>query len=144
MPLSGGYLSPADENTIATWIDSLGSKSATAAGSGNKIGNGSTTAPVSFKNDIQPIFTAHCAQCHLNGVVSGGLSLTYAGIIKGGAIVPGPAVKPGDHAHSVLWQIIQPGSGQPGGSRMPLGGTPLSPAQINLIASWIDQGAKNN
>ena len=139
MPLGGPYLSAADINTIATWIDGLGKG---GAGGGTKGATGGP--PVSFKSDVSTIFTAHCATCHLNGQSLGGLQLTYAGIMKGGIIVPGPAVKPGNHASSVLWQIIQPGTGQPGGNRMPLGGPYLSDAQINTIANWIDQGAKNN
>lgn len=135
MPLGGPYLSTAQINTIATWIDSLGGKGSGGAAAG---------APVSFKTDIATIFTAHCAACHLNGNALGGLSLTYAGLQKGGIIVPGPAIKPGDHANSVLWKMVQPGGNWPGGNRMPLGGPYLSDAQVQTIATWLDQGAKNN
>jgi mono/diheme cytochrome c family protein len=138
MPAGGPYLSSADEATIASWIDGLGGKAATTGGSTN------TAQTISFKKDVQSIFTAHCATCHLNGQSFGGLTLTYAGLMKGGTVVAGAAIKPGDHAHSVLWQIIQPGTGQPGGQRMPAGGPYLTTAQINTIAEWIDQGAKNN
>jgi cytochrome c oxidase subunit 2 len=99
---------------------------------------------VSFKADIQPIFTAHCAACHISTQL-GGLSLaSYAGLQKGGTLVPGPVFKAGNHSQSLLWKMVQPGGGYPGGSRMPLGGPYLSAAQIQSIASWIDQGAKNN
>ncbi|HXT36916.1 MAG TPA: cytochrome c oxidase subunit II [Chloroflexota bacterium] len=99
---------------------------------------------VSFKADIQPIFTAHCAACHISTQL-GGLSLaSYAGLQKGGTLVPGPVFKAGNHAQSLLWKMVQPGGGYPGGNRMPLGGPYLTPAQIQSIASWIDQGAKNN
>ena len=101
---------------------------------------------ISFKHTIEPIFTANCASCHLAGQISGGLQLdTYADQVHGGSIVPGPIFIAGDHAHSVLWQIIQPGGNWPGGNRMPLSGPPyLSVAQIQTIANWIDQGSKNN
>jgi mono/diheme cytochrome c family protein len=102
---------------------------------------------ISYKNDVEPIFTAHCSACHMNGVASGGLSLSsYAGLVKGGNVVPGPVFKPGDHKASVIWQITQPGPTPPwpGGARMPLGGPYLTPAEIQTIATWIDQGAKNN
>ncbi|HVA90734.1 MAG TPA: c-type cytochrome domain-containing protein [Chloroflexota bacterium] len=138
MPLGGPYLSTAQISTIATWIDSLGT------GASGKTAGGGAAAPVSFKNDVSTIFTAHCAACHLNGTSLGGLSLTYAGLQKGGIIVPGPAIKPGDHASSVLWKMIQPGGNWPGGNRMPLGGPYLTTAQITTIATWLDQGAKNN
>ena len=87
---------------------------------------------------VAQIFQAHCAACHISNNL-GGLQLkSYADLQKGGNVVSGPVVIPGDHAKSVLWQIVQPGSGQPGGSRMPLGGPYLADADINTIASWID------
>jgi cytochrome c oxidase subunit 2 len=99
---------------------------------------------VSFKKDVASIFTAHCAACHIAGKL-GGLSLgSYSGLVAGGAIVPGSVFKSGDHKDSVIWKIIQPGTGQPGGARMPLGGPYLSSHEIDTIAAWIDQGAKNN
>jgi cytochrome c oxidase subunit 2 len=99
---------------------------------------------VSFKKDVEAIFTAHCAVCHIS-IKLGGLNLgSYSGLLAGGSVVPGPIVKPGDTAHSVLWQIIQPGTGQPGGNRMPLGGPYLSQHEIDTITAWIKQGAKNN
>jgi quinol---cytochrome c reductase cytochrome c subunit, bacillus type len=144
MPLGGPYLSSGDITTIAGWIDSLGKKAAGST-SGTTAGAGATGGNVvSFKKDVQPIFSAHCATCHLNGIASGGLQLTYAGIMKGGSVVPGPAVTPGNHAKSTLYQIIQPTGPWPGGQRMPLGGPYLANAQIQTIATWIDQGAKNN
>jgi hypothetical protein len=74
----------------------------------------------------------------------GGLSLaSYQGLIKGGDVVPGPVVQPGDHAHSTLYTIISPTGPWPAGNRMPLGGPYLQPAAIFLIAAWIDQGARN-
>jgi len=141
MPLGGPYLSAAQISTITTWIDSLGKK--TASG-GKTSGGAGSAAPVSFKNDIATIFSAHCSACHLNGTTLGGLNLTYAGLQKGGSVVPGPAIKPGDHKNSVLWQMVQPGGNWPGGNRMPLGGPYLSDAQVQTIATWLDQGAKNN
>jgi len=100
---------------------------------------------VSFKKDIQAIFTSHCSSCHIGIARLGGLNLgDYDGLVKGGAIVPGPIFKAGDHKDSVIWKIIQPGAGQPGGARMPLGGPYLSDHEIATITAWIDQGAKDN
>ncbi|HWE63377.1 MAG TPA: cytochrome c oxidase subunit II [Chloroflexota bacterium] len=107
----------------------------------------SGTGPVanlSFKNDIEPLFQQHCAACHISTNL-GGLSLaTYQGLLKGGSIVPGPIIKPGSHAASLLYHMISPTGPWPGGNRMPLGGPYLAPSEINKIAAWIDQGAKNN
>ncbi len=106
-----------------------------------------TPAPagqVSFAHDVESIFQAHCAACHIS-TVSGGLSLaSYAALQKGGTIVPGPVFKAGDPAHSILIQIVSAAGPWPGGVRMPLGGPYLSNAEIATITKWIDQGAKNN
>ncbi len=99
---------------------------------------------VSFKSDVQTIFAAHCSACHISQKF-GGLSLaSYAGLQAGGSVVPGAVFKAGDHKDSILWEIVQPGTGQPGGNRMPLGGPYLTSTEIDTIAKWIDQGAKNN
>ena len=99
---------------------------------------------VSFKTDVQTIFTSHCSACHIS-LKLGGLSLaSYGGLEAGGTVVAGAVFKAGDHSASTLWKIIQPGTGQPGGNRMPLGGPYLSTTEINTITKWIDQGAKNN
>jgi mono/diheme cytochrome c family protein len=174
MPLGGPYLTTAQIGTIAGWIDSLGkggvvstttsstttssvasgssttsSTTSTSTSTGTSTTTSGTGAPtgaqVSFKKDITSIFTAHCATCHLNGVALGGLSLAnYASLQKGGSEFSGSIVKAGDHAHSLLWEKVQPTAPWPGGSRMPLGGPYLTTAQVQTIADWIDQGAKDN
>jgi hypothetical protein len=106
--------------------------------------SGSSGSTVSFKSDIEPIFQAHCAVCHINQQFGGLYLGSYAGLIKGGNVVPGPIVKPGDAKGSILYQIISPGGPWPGGNRMPLGGPYLDSATINTIATWIEQGAKDN
>ncbi len=99
---------------------------------------------ISFKKNVESIFQNHCIACHISQKL-GGLSLaSYSGLMAGGSIVPGPVFKAGDHKDSVLWKIIQPGTAQPGGARMPLGGPYLSSNEIDTITKWIDQGAKNN
>ena len=48
-------------------------------------------------------------------------------------------VKPGDPGNSYLVQKIEGTASV--GSRMPLGGSPLSADQIALIRRWISEGA---
>ncbi len=99
---------------------------------------------ISFKHDIETIFTAHCAACHIANDF-GGLHLgTYQGLLKGGTILPGPIIIAKHHARSYLWEITQPRAPWPGGNRMPLGGPYLSSSLEATIATWIDQGARNN
>ncbi len=57
-------------------------------------------------------------------------------------------VAPHDSADSLLFETVDAkvlGTNPPCGSAMPLGANaPLTAAQVNLIASWIDMGASNN
>jgi hypothetical protein len=59
-----------------------------------------------------------------------------AGLAAGGR--SGPAVRPGDAQQSLLMQRIR--TNDPA-LRMPPAGTPLAASQIQLLATWIDQGA---
>jgi mono/diheme cytochrome c family protein len=136
-------------STTTSTTSTSSSTTSTSTSTGTSTTTSGTGAPtgaqVSFKKDITGIFTAHCATCHLNGVALGGLSLaTYASLQKGGTEFSGSIVKAGDHAHSLLWEKVQPTAPWPGGSRMPLGGPYLTAAQVQTIATWIDQGAKDN
>jgi hypothetical protein len=112
--------------------------------------------PISFSAQIQPIFTAKCvnAGCHPGGsapfpLVSGqsygflvGGSGTGVPATNGTGSCPGDKrVQPLNADASVLVKRI---TGTCGLAQMPLGGTPLSTAQIQLIRDWINQGARNN
>jgi hypothetical protein len=50
-------------------------------------------------------------------------------------------VDPGNACNSLIYLKV---TGPPCGSQMPLGGTPLTPAQYDLIGTWINAGAKND
>ena len=94
---------------------------------------------VDYQSDIQPIFNNNCIFCHQNGG-SATLNLaTYSGVMTGGW--SGPAIIAGDHQNSLLYQrIIQPTVTD--GSMPP--NDPLSQAEVDLIAQWIDEGAGNS
>jgi hypothetical protein len=94
---------------------------------------------VSFKKDITPIFDRYgCTSCHGG---NGGLYVqTVAQLKQGGD--HGPAVKPGDSAHSIL---IGKFSTPPiFGDRMPQGVGPLPDSIQLVIRRWIDEGAQDN
>ncbi len=92
---------------------------------------------IDFVRDIQPIFQQTCYQCHGSKKAMGQLRLDDKRLaFKGGA--SGPAIIPGDGRGSRLMQRIR---GEGGEQRMPLGGDPLKPGQIAMIARWINQGA---
>jgi len=115
--------------------------------------------PVSFSGDLLVIFLDHCADCHtLKGL--GELTMTaleaydqlvgVANILGYGEDMA--RVEPGDPRNSyIIHKIIGCGADDPewGFFQAPMPPpvpdvTPLDPAQISLIYSWIAQGAENN
>ena len=101
---------------------------------------------VSFKNDILPIFKAHCQRCHRtrpgHTFPMNNLDLTsYEGLMKG-ARGGRAVVDPGWSKSSWIYWKIHPD--QRDTARMPLGKPPLSAEEFQLILDWIDEGAKNN
>mgnify|MGYP001292454222 CR=1 FL=1 len=87
---------------------------------------------LSYYSDIQIIFNQNeCAECHIGNQASAGLRLTsYEEVINSGIVVPG------NHQSSLLWLSVQDGW-------MPPYTLPdLSDENVNIIADWIDQGAR--
>ncbi len=117
------------------------------AGGGDPI---DTTA--TFTRVQNEIFTPTCAVvgCHdpLGQSQSGQLTLTagraYAQTVNVASTeMPGLVrIRPNDFANSYLYRKIT-GAGITG-ERMPLGGPPLSDAQIALVRNWIRRGAPND
>lgn len=101
-------------------------------------------APVSFKEDVLPIFQVHCAECHTaggEGTKASGLDLsTYQGVMKGTKY--GPMIVPGDPENSnLMWLLDWRASPQ---LRMPHGKKQLPVGERDTIRTWIRQGAKDN
>lgn len=97
---------------------------------------GTATDAVSYAGSVQPIWDANCTGCHGS---SAGLSLaSYAQMMSGST--NGAVVNSGDGANSKIVQRLK----GIGGSRMPLNGSALSDASIELVETWIDQGALDN
>lgn len=106
----------------------------------------SNTSPlVSFSKKVQPIFDNHCTSCHGG---SAGLTLddgeSFANLVN----VPAQKscagemrVAPGKPDASVLYKKV---SGTSCGTQMPKKAPPLSAEDIQLIMSWIEEGALNN
>ena len=115
---------------------------------------GDTT--ISLANDIQPIFTQSCASngCHDGNSRPGGpgaggatsLELTAGNALQSllDTTTPcGPVLVPGDPASSLLVGKLT-GTELCMGSLMPKGNGSITTAQIDLIATWVCQGAANN
>ncbi len=93
---------------------------------------------VSFARDVAPLLVANCNGCHIDAMrVQGGLRMdTFAQLIRGGD--SGSMIMPDKGDESLLVQKLR---GQ-AGDIMPAGGRPkLSDESIQLISTWISEGA---
>lgn len=98
----------------------------------------SLLAQVDYEDDIQPIFDQYCTSCH--GSSSGVDLSNYEAVMNSvGNQYQTEIVEPGSPDESPLVDKIEP---QPQfGSRMPQGGPFLSSEEIELIRTWISEGA---
>ena len=92
---------------------------------------------VSFARDIAPILIANCNGCHYAATrVSGGLQFNmFSQIVKGGDT--GPVVLSGKPDESLIVRKLRGMEG----ARMPMGRSALPDSQIQLVATWIKEGA---
>ena len=100
--------------------------------------------PLSFAEDVMPIFRGRCVSCHQpggEGFEKSGLDLTsYAGLMKGTR--SGPMVIPRDpDGSNLMWLLDWRASPQ---LRMPHGKKKLSVCDRDAMRGWIREGAKNN
>lgn len=106
---------------------------------------------VSFAADIQPLFALHgCTGCHGSPGNSGFSVLTHASVFGPGfqAVSRGmlEVVAARPDTSYLLWKLEGAGpDGEPiSGERMPRGGGPLGAAELDLIRTWIAEGALDN
>jgi len=93
--------------------------------------------------------TPAAAYANLVGINAGGIGAGTSGITCASVTPPLVRVKPSDSVNSLLYNKVHSklvGTPAPCGSPMPLPATavPLTAAEVNLIAAWIDAGAMNN
>ena len=88
-----------------------------------------------FETEVRSILKAHCWQCHGEAdEKKGGLDTRLARfLIKGGE--SGPAIVPGKHTDSRLFKRVASGEMPPGAKR-------LSARDVEVLARWIDAGAR--
>jgi len=117
-------------------------------------GSGGTSTGTGGIANLQPtfasiqanVFTPICTACHVGASAPQGLRLDAAnsyGLLVGVASAEQPStlrVAPGNPTASYLIQKLE-GTAAVGG-RMPLGGTPLTAADIATIRQWITDGAQ--
>lgn len=110
-------------------------------------------APVSFRQELQPVLNARCVVCHVTGAENAGLNLQRAVARQQLVDVPSTQapmarVAPGLPEASYLMHKLRGTHGTVGGSGAPMPFTdgnpsPLSPAELDLFERWIAQGAKD-
>ena len=103
-----------------------------------------------YGQDIQPIWSQYCANCHVDfgGAPLAGLDLNPAFSYSNLVNAPDGClsiflVAPGDPAGSLLFRKVNCTAPGPhlGAGRMPLGRLPLSPTLQARIYDWIAAGA---
>ncbi len=91
---------------------------------------------VSFSEEIMPIFQEHCTECHGELNAELGLNLSsYEGVMAGSDY--GTVIEPGNPDASLIIDMIASGD-------MPEDGDPMPPEQLDLLRTWIAEGAENN
>ncbi|MCH2129317.1 MAG: DUF1553 domain-containing protein [Pirellulaceae bacterium] len=97
---------------------------------------------VDFDRDVRPILETHCFDCHQGKEASSGVRLDHKPKLLGQTDGI-PLVEPGNSAESRLIQLVADTNSD---ERMPPAGegAPLTPAQISVLRTWIDQGVSWN
>ena len=95
-----------------------------------------THVAVSFSEQILPILEARCIECHSEESAELGLKVdSYEGVMAGSDY--GTVIEAGDPDASLLVEMIVSGD-------MPEEGDLVPPEEIDLIKTWIAEGALNN
>jgi uncharacterized membrane protein len=116
-----------------------------------KDASAGTAAVVSFKEQVVPLVRKYCLPCHARVEENPSeLSLDdYASLREGGR--HGSPVMPGKPEESLLMKKLH--LNPPFGQRMPLNSRKkvkegrakwLTDEEVQTIATWVDQGAKDN
>ncbi len=95
-------------------------------------------APVDYLRDVKPLLKNKCYSCHGPRKAESGLRLDAGKLALAGGD-DGAVIVTGDSSKSPLIARV---SATDEDERMPAVGTPLSADQVQLLRSWIDQGAK--
>ncbi|MEX2112855.1 MAG: c-type cytochrome domain-containing protein [Pirellulales bacterium] len=90
-------------------------------------------ATISFRKQIAPLLVSKCGGCHVQRSRGEFSMATYAALQKGSP--DGAVVMPGDASGSRMVELIEAGD-------MPRGGGKISPDELQLLVTWINEGAK--
>jgi mono/diheme cytochrome c family protein len=93
---------------------------------------------VDFYRDVKPILEANCYSCHQGGKVKGGLRLDSLEHALLGGKADGPSIVAGNPEDSPMMQRITSTDSE---EVMPAKGDPLGAKDIEIIKTWIKEGA---
>jgi len=96
--------------------------------------------PVSYARQIKPLLEKRCEDCHSGDEPKGQFDVTSVENLKNHGKKAGPGVIPGKPDQSAILQYITAAK-KP---RMPKGKDSLPAAEVELIRSWIAQGAPDD
>ncbi len=97
--------------------------------------------PVSYYEQIRPIFQANCQGCHQPAKPKGEYVMTAFDKLLGAGESGDAAIVPGKPDESYLVELIMPVDGE---AEMPKEKAPLAATDVALIRRWIEQGAKDD
>ena len=152
MPRGGGKVSPQELAILKGWImqgakfdgqdpNAPISANAPTTPQNNRmpeVKRATGNETVSFSRDVAPLLVDNCTGCHIDAMRNqGGLRMdSFSQMLRGGD--SGEIVLPGRGADSLLVKKLRGMEG----NRMPAGGRPaLADKDIQLISTWIDEGA---
>ena len=98
----------------------------------------SAAPPIDYQKQIKPLLAKHCNGCHGSTKTMSGLR-TDAGQLATRGGDRGVGIVPGQPAKSLLFQTL---TGTDDLERMPFDKPPLAVGEIELIKTWILQGAR--
>ena len=116
------------------------------------LGNESNSFTYSFSQDVWAgIIQNNCAVsgCHGNGSSQFGLNMDLPNMYNNTVNVLAAQdsgrfrINPGNAEESFLYRKVDPSLSQ-AGSPMPLNRTPLNSSQLEVLRTWINEGAPNN
>lgn len=102
-------------------------------------------ADIDFYRDVYPVLKADCISCHNKTTTKGKLNMESPELIKKGG-ESGPGLVAGKSAESLIVQAAahtDPDLAMPPKNNK-AGAVDLTPAELDLLKAWIDQGAKHS
>src|SRR5215813_8001942 len=124
---------------LGRWLDSLALIGITLLVFWSLPAHGEGAKPVSFSDQVQPLFNTTCVKCHGGVKEAAGMNLLFRDSALKGGKSGLPAIVPGKPDES---EMIKRLTTTDEDDRMPKKADPLKPEQIALLKQWIAEGAK--